>query len=788
MVSALSFSNLYSHPGRPLEEHLINTARITVENLTEKSINILKKDKLIRLARICGLCHDLGKTTAYFQKYLFASEEEKKELKSKKETRHGLLSAVACYYAVKKEFEGDNDMEGDEKAFLCFIAFLSVKRHHGDLEDVIEEVIVTDKDIEVLFRQIDSINGENFSTLIKHLERAGLRLKINKDLLKEWAENIPKELKAYKRKLRKLDRDNSFDPYLLANFLFSILIDADKSEVGIGEILERRKDELNPSLVDKYKATLGFEDTYLNKLRETAYREVLEKPICFEQRILSINLPTGMGKTFTSLAFALKLRNEVEKKKGIKPRIIYSLPFLSIIEQNADQFEKMLKACRVRIDTSLLLKHHHLSEVYYIKGNDEFELDEAKILIEGWNSEIIVTTFVQFFHTLVSNRNSSLRKFHRLANSIIVLDEVQAVPCKYWMMVRELLKNLTEKFDSYVIFVTATEPMIFRRDEIYPLVNRIKYFEKMDRIVVKPRLEEDMNLEEFIKTLELQKDKSYLFILNTIKSAKAFYDLLKSIVGDEDVIFLSTHVVPFERLERIEKMRRRKARLAVTTQLVEAGVDIDFDVVYRDLAPLDSINQAAGRCNRNWGKKGEVIVVSLRDENRRYSSYIYDSILLDITRRILEKYKTISEKQFLELIDDYYKELLEKKSSDESRKLLFAVYKMKYDSVDGSAAISDFRLISEDYPKFDVFVEINDEAKRIWERYMEIKKIKNLLERRLAFSRIKADFYKYTVAVPYNVKNIPPIVEGFGYVNQNSLKDYYDEETGFKCEGELAIW
>jgi CRISPR-associated endonuclease/helicase Cas3 len=789
-VNASSSSNLYSHPEKALEEHLINVADIAQQNLRQSPANFpgqITRDRLFRLIKTCGLLHDLGKATGFFQRYLFASEEEKKNLKSMEETHHGLLSAVACFFAANAEFEQDEDLKGDDRSFLSFIAFLTVKRHHGNLEDIVDEAVLNDKE-QVLMAQIESIDEKKLTILNTALKQNGLKQDITVENLKKWVMNLSGELRSIRRKLRGLGRSRRLDPYLITNYLFSLLIDADKSEVSTGKVLERNDANLDSSIVDKYKESMNFKDTFLNKLRQKAYDEVVYSPLDLEKRVYSINLPTGLGKTLTSLAFALKLKKEVHAKKGFFPRIIYSLPFLSIIEQNAGEFEKVLKAGGLDVDTSLLLKHHHLSEYTYKKDDEVYEPDDAKILIEGWNSEIIVTTFVQLFHALLSNKNKNLRKFHRLSGSIIILDEVQSIPFKYWLLVREILKTLIEQMDSYVVFVTATEPMIFSREEVFPLTDRKKYFNVMDRVVIKPEITRDISVEEFAESIEINDGRSYLFILNTIRSAKTFYNLLKQKAGEKEVAFLSTHVVPFERLRRIEKMRDGRVSIAVTTQLVEAGVDIDFNVVYRDLAPLDSINQSAGRCNRNWGKKGEVIVVSLKDEKRLYSSYIYDDVLLDMTRRILQKKEIIEEKDFLELIESYYREMQDKKSSDRSRELLSAVYSMKYTSVDETPCISDFKLIDEDYPKLDVFIELNDEAEEIWQDYIRIKEIKNIIKRRLAFSQIKADFYKYTVSIPMNVANLPPEVANFRYVNRNSLKDYYDEDTGFRCEGVTALW
>jgi CRISPR-associated endonuclease/helicase Cas3 len=438
--------------------------------------------------------------------------------------------------------------------------------------------------------------------------------------------------------------------------------------VGIDNI-KRPEIKFEDQFVKAYKASFCGEENKINLLREEAYKEAVEREINIGQRIMSINLPTGLGKTLTTIAFSMKLWDILYKHTGVKYRIIYSLPFLSIIDQNSSVIEELLKYNGIYPSTEIILKHHHLSDVKYTKSNSEFEDEQAKILIEGWNSEIIITTFVQFFHTLVSEKNRTLRKFHRLSNSIIILDEVQSIPFKYWLLIKELLKAVAEELNSYIIFVTATQPLIFKEEEIYPLVDKNKYFAQMERVEIIPKLDCDITLEKLSEMFDLSDGRSYLFILNTIKSAQQFYSILKTKVPNDEIIYISTHITPLERMERIEKIKKGKIKFAVTTQLVEAGVDIDFDVVVRDIAPLDSINQSAGRCNRNWNGKGKVYIVSLIDEKgQRYSRYIYDRILLDITREILSKYDIVREQELLKIIEKYYHEVSERMSSSEAKK------------------------------------------------------------------------------------------------------------------------
>lgn len=788
MMNTSCFSSLYSHPNKYLEDHLSGSAHL-IEKFSDESSTNLLDDKLIsRLTKVIALCHDLGKSTRYFQDYLSADDSEKKNMKSMKETHHSLISAVIAFFVIKEEIS-KHAAYNDVKTLLPFIAYIVVKKHHGNLNDVVTEASLDDSDIDTMKSQLQSIDEEKFSILSDNLVKAGLDVKLDKNTINYYIENIKNELRNVKRYIRRINEKSDLSYYILINYIFSLLIDSDKSEVVIGRDFSRSYVELPSDLVDKYKLQISYKENKINSLREDAYREVNSSEINFDDRILSINLPTGLGKTLASISFALRLREKLYKTFNKNYRIIYSLPFLSIIEQNFQEFEKILKGNNINTSTNVLLKHHHLSEMKYTDDDTEFDTDSSKIMIEGWNSEIIVTTFIQLFHTLLSNKNKSLRKFHRIANSIIILDEIQSIPFYYWKLVKEILQAVAFKLNSYVIFVTATQPMIFGNDEIRQLTDKRKYFNQMDRVVIKPVLDRNIHLSELVDMFDLKDGRSYLFILNTIASAKQFYELLKQKLPDEEIVYMSTHIVPFERLERIELIKSKKVKYAVTTQLVEAGVDIDFDVVVRDIAPLDSINQSAGRCNRNWQKSGEVYVVSLIDENdKKYSSRIYDKVMINITEKILSQYDEIGEKDFLNIIDRYYTAISENLSSDAAINILNAVYKLKYDSDDGTPSISKFKLIDDGYYKVDAYIEYNDEAIELWQRYLELKNVKNLFKRRNIFNEFKADFYKYVISIPEKTENMPADVEGFKYVNSDSINEYYDKETGFITKGVLSIW
>jgi len=772
MEKQLPSSNLYSHPEKLLEIHLKNVAELMKFFLNEKPSCI--RDELSSIVGIIGLSHDIGKATKSFQRYLFAEESEKNKLR----TQHSLFSAICAYYLTK-------GLKTTNKLLPLF-AYITVRRHHGDLIDVKDEVSLFDeKDADFLLDQADDIDDPRFNILAEHLLAYGLPIKLNKDIIKQWIQNFAHELKYFKRELR---QSSEIKNYIILNLLYSLLIDADKTDAVIGDrkAFERKTYE-DKEWVKNFLSLCNPPLNFINQLRNQAYQQVDSHIIDTNQKISSINLPTGLGKTLTGFSFALKLKDAL-KNSGINPRIIYSLPFLSIIDQNARVFEEVIKGNGFVPSSDLLLKHHHLSEIYYKTEEREYEPESAKIFIEGWNSEIVITTFVQLFHTLLSNKNSTLRKFHRLANSIIILDEIQAIPIKYWKITSKILTIISEMLNSYLILMTATEPLIFERDNTFTLAKSIDYYQKLNRIEIISNIKQLTPITNLKEEISQSSNQTILFIFNTISCAKQFYNLLDSPVTKT---YLSTHIVPKERLRRIEDIKNRKYKVVVSTQLVEAGVDIDFELVIRDIAPFDCIIQSAGRCNRNaQNKKGIVKVFKLIDEKgRTFANRIYDPVLIDLTEKLLSRKETFQEFEIYQLLEEYFNLIKERMSQANSEKILDAVVKLRYDHEgDNELSIADFKLIEEDYPKIDVFIEYDDDAEKIWDEFQKIVQIKDIFDRKKAFLQIRKDFYNHVISIPVFVENLPPKIGDIYYVAKTQLEDYYDIETGYKTKTEILLW
>ncbi|MEM3334338.1 MAG: CRISPR-associated helicase Cas3' [Thermoplasmata archaeon] len=743
---------LKSHPEKFLKDHLCNVAETCKKLTSSKNLNFPMEisNVLSEVAYIIGGTHDFGKATKFFQEYINERDEKrKKNLKNSPETKHGLLSAIFTYHVVKNFILKQGLSDDHYYSFLPIIAFMIVKRHHGDLENGIDEIkkfhddLFLNKGMKILKEQLNSIEESEIEEILSVVLKNMVTFSDFKSEFDKIIRDIDKE---YNNLLNLKNNNLQIDKlylYFITLFLYSILLESDKSDAMDTPIIEREK--LQTALVDNYKKN-KFDDTYtkINEMRKKIYQEVINQveELSLEDKIYSLNVPTGTGKTLTAFSFALKLRERIEKEKGFLPRIIYALPFLSIIDQNYSVFEDVFSIqYKEKIPSNILLKHHHLSDVFYKTEEDEFngiDIEKAKFLIEGWNSEIVVTTFIQFFHSIITNKNSAVRKFHNIVNSIVLLDEIQTIPHKYWCLLNNVLSFLSKYFNIYFVLITATQPLIFdeNKGEIKALIkNKQDYFENLNRVSLNILIDKEIPIDKFkeilLNDIIQRKDKNFLIILNTIGSSKNVYEFIRDKLKDEntELYYLSTNIVPIERMKRINmiKMNGRKRKIIVSTQLIEAGIDIDVDIVYRDFAPLDSINQISGRCNRNYRENylGEINVYAIKDseKDRFFYSYIYDGFLTSKTKETLYGKNKIQENEFIRLNDKYFEKVKNASSTDDSKNILNHIFLLEYKET------GNFKLIEEDYEKADIFVEIDDNAKEIWNKFDKIMNEKNIKKR-----------------------------------------------------------
>lgn len=401
-------------------------------------------------------------------------------------------------------------------------------------------------------------------------------------------------------------RDRLTDSFII-RMLYSCLVDADyldtESFMRYGAVSRSGYDDLGTLLIKLKKHIDPWlkPNNELNKLRCNVLKACIEEGQ-HERGLFSLTVPTGGGKTVSSLAFAL----EHAIKNGLD-RLIYVIPYTSIIEQTADVFRKILGENNV-------VEHHSGAAIEVPEGADSLKQFHA-LATENWDAPIIVTTAVRFFESIYSNRSSSCRKLHNIANSVVVFDEAQMLPSAHLRPCVAAMAKLVDSFNSSVVLCTATQPVLepllkeyapaIHSTELCP--NREELYSALKRTSI--RFEGRLSSSELVKRLsELD---SVLCIVNSRKAAQEIFSLLPS----EGSFHLSTLMYPEHRRRLLAQIRQRLSCgltcRVVSTSLIEAGVDVDFPAVFREISGLDSIIQAAGRCNREGKRASEGSIVTV---------------------------------------------------------------------------------------------------------------------------------------------------------------------------------
>jgi len=373
-----------------------------------------------------------------------------------------------------------------------------------------------------------------------------------------------------------------------------------------------------------------FPSSEVTNWRMRLARFVLDKIRDMEEgNLYTLSLPTGAGKTMLGIEAALSMQPKT---------IIYCLPFITIVDQVAEIAQRIFSSVQ---------QDHHLIEV-------ENPFIQA---YRYWSEPVVVTTFAHFWEVLYSPRMNDTMNFHRLKDAFVILDEVQSIPSDYWSGFGKTLRFLSKKMNTTFLLMTATQPAIAEGAELAQPV-------KMDSIQSAPSRYEVKRVGKVpLQTLGslLPESGSGLIILNTRQSALKAYQLIAQGERKRKMFFLSRWVTPFDRFHRLktvkEYLENKRECLLVATQVVEAGIDLDFDWAIRDMAPLDSIIQAAGRCNRNrCAQLGTVYIPEfLSEKDHPLTSYVYDSRLLSKTRKVLPDHFLEKDSPFL--VEKYYQEL-----------------------------------------------------------------------------------------------------------------------------------
>lgn len=816
----------------PLALHLEAVAERARRSLLDNPA-LSDTGRLSDLAWICGATHDFGKYTSFFQDKL----PPKNEQPSPEEYgHHAFVSALLGAFVAWSRYPNDPE--------ATLLVYLAIHRHHGNLVTPTEILLRRSKvrdapifdgvdpslgrQLRAVHAQLGNIRTQNRTVVLNELSSLGVPE--SEAFLKQehWWEMLTELRDAYKALQRPPSEEpDTFRRYWKLLMLFSALIDADKyvsATAGLEASTEQRQRRTIPySLVDEYIETLkpktdlvGIEKR-LMEIRRAVYEEgtaaIEQSPLKeLHPGILSLTAPTGSGKTLTALGCALRLRERIHAEKGYLPRIVYALPFVNVIDQNFEVAEKVLRRHPgyEKSPSSYLVKHHHLAPQAFREDEDTTN-DVALLLTESWESEIVVTTFVQLFESLVTSRNRRLKKLHNVAGSIVILDEVQSIPYEQWRLVRNVLTTLTQQLGCTVLQMTATRPRILpAAQEILDRPER--HFEGLSRttIIPKPEVETMEDLQEFCGEL-IDSGSSLLVVLNTIGDAVELYRELREMPGlspyqegkrsrrnegnspSRPIVHLSTNLTPWQRASRVrmlhECMQDGDKPVVISTQVVEAGVDLDFDLAVRDQGPLDSIIQVAGRCNRTGtnSEGGVVYVVSLkRDRGDSPATMVYGKVLPQLSRRVLDG--PLEEPEVYAKIQDYFSFFDDDLSDDFSKEFLKAMSELRFGRGKLEPTVGQYRHIQQESEQESILVEVNEKAQAA------VASLKQLYEKggnRHAFREAYRDIGPFTVNLSaHRAKKNPPdwheVIPEHRYIPHAEVYGeyprYYDMETGFKWD------
>lgn len=629
-----------------LEEHLEGTSKIC-----EK---FSSKVGIIGVGRILGLLHDLGKASADFNEYISNDESGF----SRGDIDHSTAGAQFLHdkYDLRSDIYRTVALEMMESAIMS---------HHSGLMNYISVEGEAD-----FFKRLSKDRTKTYFD-----EAVG---RVDKKVLDEIEENLDTALDSFSKVLKEIrgsvDRKDGMNCLmfrwgLLNRFILSSLIDADRIDTIA---FQSNREYVEPS-VDWIRIRDRFEDRTsaygtadnISRIRRRISDEC-KGASAREKGLFTLSVPTGGGKTISSFRFAVNHLCEHKME-----RIIYVVPYLSILEQNVAVIRKLIND---ESEPDLVTECHSNVDV----GEDSFEESVTwNSPVDSWDGPVIFTSMVQFLEVLFSSGTKRIRRMHNLANVVIVFDEIQSLPVKTVYMFNEAINFLCRHCGSSVVLCTATQPCLGSTDLVYPLdvahateiVRDVSgLFKDLKRTQVHyvnpngpPAGPEDIS---DLAVESMESVGSVLIIVNTKRMARDVYGMLKGRCGSDILLtHLSTNMCSIHRgsklREIISSLGKRRV-VCVSTQLIEAGVDVDFDVVIRSMAGLDSIAQAAGRCNRNARRDvGDVYVVKtdenlsrLEDiaEGRRCSEIVLGHDFEDILSP--------------EAMDEYYRYYFYKRKSD----------------------------------------------------------------------------------------------------------------------------
>lgn len=560
-------------------------------------------------AELAGFLHDMGKFTTYFTTYL-QDAVLKQEVASQK-IDHSTAGAKYLY----ENYYGKGNLQN----YVVETIGMAILSHHSGLQNFVQNDLKPSDYV----RRVTNAELPYYDEVVQNFES----IEGNIDRVQQLMEAAKSEFNEFMKKIKPLSHPIAY-LNLMQKLVFSCLVDADRTNTRCFEEQEEMQTSNNENV---FKA--GYEclmetvnaweqsDTPINKLRNDM-SEKCDDVASRSSAIYTLSIPTGGGKTVASLRYALK-HAQIHRKS----RIIYVVPYTTILEQNAEAVRDIIQ------QPSAVLEHHaNVMDDDNLDGEVDFYQQkyhkQLQLGRDNWDYPIIFTTMVQFLDAFYQKGTRKSRRLHNLTNSIIVFDEVQTVPYQHRPLFNTAVNFLHTVGNSSILLCTATQPevkdsktpiLLADNAEIVPNLNEV--VDAFKRVSIHNKVEPEgwsaSDVSCFVERV-MQEANSALIILNTKTAVRKLYQELKGSTNAH-IVHLSTSMCPAHRKEQLAAIQERLGKekiVCVSTQLIEAGVDISFETVIRSLAGLDSIAQAAGRCNRNSEHlMGDVYIIRASDEH-----------------------------------------------------------------------------------------------------------------------------------------------------------------------------
>lgn len=774
----------YSHPDKLLSEHLRGVMKGA------------RRRTPLKDAEIAALFHDLGKINPNFQHKLQGE-------KNIGYSSHAYLSALAwlCFCHTNKEELKDLlgiDLSANPAHIFSIAAMIA--RHHGDLPNL-EEGFFKERGQKELNSFLEKTSSEDLPIskfLQPLLEHNSFDIKPAKELLDLL---IFKFQDKFQHTLPRIT--DPLDFFMNTQFGFASLIESDKRDAGNNVQFNKEKygnyiRQNFATRLEEYVQNLPRKsdfDSLRTEMRVQAVDNARTK-LSEGRRVFTLSAPTGAGKTLMLLSLAgeiLKHDNSLS--------IIYALPFLSITEQTENICEEIYcdePHSVLRVDSKS--ENKQIAKIQRDLDAEPSDENLRSLMQEIFSEDtfdhpFIITTFVQLFEALVSNRNSTLLRLPNFARTIFLLDEIQALPPRLYTFFTAYLDEFCRKFDSYAVISTATMPYVEMPDkDMADDENPRKLFKRykspselldkdfysrdeFNRYRITRLKDESFNVEALARSIR-QQQKSCLVILNTIEDTKRLYEALTlnaDGVPECQCVLLNTHFTPNDRHGKIQlckdRLSNKKRVVLISTQLIEAGVDIDFPVLYRDMCPLPNLIQSAGRCNRNGEEPfSEVFLVEIKkDDGRPSASLIYGRDLawfLDFTKEHVTG--TLTEKEMFGVQQEFFHKVGQdlyvgrhKQASGEIN-MVKCINHMAFEDIgrfrliDDEAFGKEFRYYVGNDGEFAKLVEHVERLDYRTKDFDAIKLLKSRVEEQLR--RMAGDIV--AVRIPENKRHLAPVPDG----------------------------